>query len=161
MNLYDLTGNFLQVLEMAQDPTIDPEAIVDTLESIEGEIENKADGYAKVMVELNADVEKLTAEIIRLTERKRAVQNKVDSMKKSLTQAMQVTGKTKFKTDLFSFNVQKNPPSLVIDDFAKIPDAFLIPQDPKIDSAKIKELLKNGEALDYAHLEQSESVRIR
>ena len=159
--LYELTNAFMQVLEMAQDPSIDPQAIADTLEAIDGEIECKADGYAKVITELEADVSKLTAEINRLTERKQAVQNNIKNMKQSLTVAMQATGKTKFKTDLFSFNVQKNPPSLVIDDGEKIPEQFYIPQPPKVDTAKIKELLKNGEVLEYAHLEQGEGVRIR
>lgn len=161
MNLYELTTNFREVLEMAQDPSIDPQAIADTLEAIEGEIEYKADGYAKVIKELDADVNKLTAEIDRLTERKQVLQNNIKNMKQSLTVAMQTTGKTKFKTDLFSFNVQKNPPSLVIDNEEKIPKEFYVPQEPKLDKSLIKDLLKNGKTLDYAHLEQSEGVRIR
>ena len=43
-----------------------------------------------------------------------------------------------------------------------IPDRFLIPQDPQIDKKAIKEALKNGENLEgLAHLEQTESLRIR
>lgn len=159
--LYELSTNFMQVLEMAQDPSIDPQTIADTLEAIEGEIEYKADGYAKVIKELEADSNKLTSEIERLTERKKSLQNNIANMKQSLTLAMQTTGKTKFKTDLFSFNVQKNPPSLKIDDDTKIPKEFYIPQEPKLDTSAIKELLKNGAVLDYAHLEQGEGVRIR
>lgn len=161
MNLYELTDSFVKVLEMAQDPEIDPQAISDTLQAIDGEIEYKADGYAKVIKELEADTDKLTSEINRLSVRKQSLQNNIKKMKQSLTVAMQTTGKTKFKTDLFSFNIQKNPPSLVIDDDKKIPKEFYIPQEPKIDSSKIKELLKNGEILEYAHLEQGEGVRIR
>lgn len=161
MTLYELTDSFKQVLELAQDPSIDPQAIKDTLEGIEGEIEYKADGYAKVIKELEGDSDKLDAEVKRLTERKQVLQNNIKNMKQSLTVAMQTTGKTKFKTDLFSFNVQKNPPSLKIDDDTKIPKEFYIPQEPKVDTTAIKELLKKGEVLDYAHLEQGESVRIR
>jgi hypothetical protein len=71
---------------------------------------------------------------------------------------MRATGKTKFKTDLFSFNIQKNPARLVIT--GEVPEKFLIPQDPKVDNKAIKELLKQQE-LPFAHLEQSESLRIR
>lgn len=161
MTLYQLTDNFKQVLEMAQDPSIDPQAIADTLEGIGGEIEDKADGYAKVIKELEADSDKLTAEITRLTDRKKALQNNIKRMKESLTAAMQATGKIKFKTDLFSFNVQKNPPTLVIDDETKIPKEYYIPQEPKLDTTVIKELLKSGTELGFAHLEQGEGVRIR
>lgn len=159
--LYDLTNDFKTVLDMAQDPEIDPQAIADTLEMIEGDIEYKADGYAKVLKELNADVEKLSVEIKRLTERKSSITAKVEKMKSMLTYAMNATGKTKFKTDLFSFNVQKNPPALIVDDEEKIPQEFLIPQAPIVDKKAIKDLLKNGVECDYAHLEQTEGVRIR
>ena len=159
--LYDLTNDFKTVLEMAQDPEIDPQAIADTLEMIGGDIEYKADGYAKVLKELNADVEKLSAEIKRLTERKSAITTNIEKMKSLLTYAMNATGKTKFKTDFFSFNVQKNPPSLIVDNVDKIPQEYLIAQAPKVDTKAIKDLLKSGAECDYAHLEQTEGVRIR
>lgn len=161
MTLYELTDNFRQVLEMAQDPNIDEQAIIDTLEAIGGEIEYKADGYAKVIKELESDVEKLTTEIMRLSDRRKTLQNNIKRMKKLLTVAMQETGKIKFKTDLFSFNVQKNPPTLIIDEGAEIPKEYYIPQDPKLDTVRIKEMLKNGATLDFAHLEQGEGVRIK
>lgn len=159
--LYELTGNYKTVLEMAQDPEIDIQAIKDTLEMIQGDIEEKADGYAKVIKELDGEADKLTAEIKRLTERKSTIQNSIAYMKQSLTNAMTVTGNTKFRTDLFSFNIQKNPPALVVDDEKAIPPEYLIQQEPKIDKKAIISLLKNGEAVPYAHIEQSEGVRIR
>lgn len=161
MTLYELTSDFKNVLEMAQDPDIDVQAIKDTLEAIGGEIEIKADGYAKVIRELSADVDALTAEINRLTARKSAIVKKIDTMKSMLTCAMNSTGKTKFKTDLFSFNVQKNPPSVIVDDVDKIPTQFLIPQEPKVDKKGIGDLIKSGKECDFAHLEQTEGVRIR
>ena len=43
-----------------------------------------------------------------------------------------------------------------------IPEIYLIEQEPKLDRAKIKEDLKNGIVLEgIAHLEQTESLRIR
>lgn len=161
MTLYDLTNDFKLVLEMAQDPEVDEQAIKDTLEMIGGDIEIKADGYAKVISELTANVDTLTAEINRLSARKSAVVKKVSAMKEMLTYAMQTTGKTKFKTDFFSFNVQKNPPSLVVDKAEQIPTEFLIQQEPKVDKKAIIDLLKSGAEIDYAHLEQTEGVRIK
>jgi len=161
MNLYQLTNDFQTVLEMAQDPEIDPQAIADTLEMIGGDIEYKADGYAKVIRELSANIDKLSTEIERLSTRKSAIVKNIDKMKSLLTYAMNTTGKTKFKTDLFSFNVQKNPPKLIVDSVDKVPQEYLIPQAPKVDTSKIKELLKGGTECDYAHLEQTEGVRIR
>ena len=160
-SLYDLTEQFQELLSMALDPDTDPEALADTMEAIEGEFEVKADGYAKVMRNLEADASAIKAEIARLTERKKHIEANVDRMKRSLETAMRLTGKTKFKTSLFSFNIQKNPASLKIDNPDRVPDEFLIPQEPKVDSAAIKKELKEGVVYDWCHLEQSESLRIR
>lgn len=161
MTLYELTDDYRNLLEMAQNPDIDGQAIKDTLEAIQGDIEEKADGYAKVIKELSADTDKITAEIKRLTDRKNTIQNNIAYMKQSLTSAMTVTGNTKFRTDLFSFNIQKNPPALVVDDEKAIPQEYLIPQEPKVDKKAIIDFLKGGNDVPYAHIEQSEGVRIR
>ena len=159
--LYQLSEEYQELLSMALDPDIDEEALADTLEGIEGEIEDKAEGYAKVMRNLEADASAIKAEIARLTERKKHIEANVDRMKRSLEAAMRLTGKTKFKTSLFSFNIAKNPASLKIDMPDRVPDEFLIPQEPKVDSAAIKKELKEGVVYDWCHLEQSESLRIR
>lgn len=161
MTLYEMTDNYKAVLEMAQNPDIDGQVIKDTLESIQGDIKEKADGYAKVIKELDGETDKLTAEIKRLTDRKNTIQNNIAYMKQSLTSAMTVTGNTKFRTDLFSFNIQKNPPALVVDDEKAIPQEYLIPQEPKVDKKAIIDFLKGGNDVPYAHIEQSEGVRIR
>ncbi|MBR3280137.1 MAG: siphovirus Gp157 family protein [Lachnospiraceae bacterium] len=158
--LYELTNDFRQVLDMAEDPDIDPQVIADTLEGIEGEIEDKADGYAMVIRQLEADVLTIRMEEERLARRRRLIDANIDRMKASLQAAMKTTGKTKFKTSLFSFGIQKNPASVVIDDEAKIPLRFLIAQPPKIDKAAIKKDL-TGISRPWAHLEQTEILRIR
>lgn len=161
MTLYELTDDYRSLLELAQNPDIDGQAIKDTLEALQGDIKEKADGYAKVISELSADTEKIAAEIKRLTERKTAIQNNIAYMKQSLTAAMVATDNIKFRTDLFSFNVQKNPPALIVDDEKAVPDEYLIPQEPKIDKKAIIDFLKKGNETAYAHIEQSEGVRIR
>lgn len=159
-SLYQLTDEYLQLLEMAEDPDVEPDVLKDTMEAIGGEIEIKADGYAKVIRQLSADAEGISAEIERLTARKKAIEANTDRMKKSLQNAMQVTGKTKFKTQLFSFRIQKNAPSVVMDS-DEIPEKYLVPQAPKVDKKGISAALKAGENLGFAHLEQSESLRIQ
>ena len=160
-SLYDLTEQFQELLSMALDPDVDEQALADTMEGIECEIEEKADGYAKVIKSLEADVEALKVEEARLAGRRKNISANIDRMKRSLKTAMRLTGKTKFKTSLFSFNIAKNPPALKIDMPDRVPEEFLIPQEPKIDSVAIKKELKDGVVYDWCHLEQTESLRIR
>ncbi len=123
MKLYELTGAFNQVADMLEYDS-ENAAIIDTLESIDLAIEEKADGYAKLIRNQEASSKAFDEEIKRMKERKQAVDNNVKRMKLSLQNAMVEIGKTKFKTDLFSFNIQKNQPSVEIIDETLIPDKF-------------------------------------
>ena len=164
MTLYELTSEYLDLLAMLEDPDVDEELINDTLEALGGELEVKADGYARVMRQMDADAKAIKAEEERLANRRKSLENRSAALKGRLQQMMEITGKVKFKTELFSFGIQKNPAAVVMDEqyIENIPECYLIIQEPKIDKQKIKEDLKAGLDLEgIAHLEQTESLRIR
>ena len=164
MTIYELTEQYMRLLELAEDPDCDPDVLQDTMEALEGEIEDKADGYAIVMKELEASEQKIKNEVDRLNNRRLTIANNMRAMKLRLQTSMIETGKTKFKTELFSFGIQKNPPAVVMDEqyLENIPQKYLVQQDPTIDKKKIKEDLKAGVDLEgIAHLEQTQSLRIR
>ena len=98
-SIYELTEDYIKLLSMAEDPDIEEEVFLDTLEGIEGALEDKAEGYAKVMRQLETNASGLDAEIKRLQERKTLVTKNVERMKKTLQTMMEATGKTKFKTE--------------------------------------------------------------
>ena len=162
--IYELTSDYLNLLELAEDPDIDEQAFLDTLEGIEGALEDKADNYAKVMRMLEADTKGIKAEEERLAKRRKTIEGNVSRMKSALQFAMQTTGKTKFKTTLFSFGIRKNPPSVVIDaaNVRDFPEQYVIESEPVLDKKALKDALKAGEDMTgLCHLEQSESLSIR
>lgn len=162
MTLHEISSQFLTLLELAEDDTIDTQIINDTLEGLEGEFEAKADGYATVLKHLDADIKMLREEEDRLAAKRRTISNNIDKLKYNLEEAMRATGKLKFKTTMFSYSIQKNPASVAIDDEAKIPKKWWIKQEPKLDKKGIIEFLKeNNKPVAWAHLTQSESLRIR
>lgn len=158
--LYELKSEYIQLRDMAGDPDISPEALRDTMEAINGELEDKADGYAKVIRELEAEEAGLDAEIKRLQARKSAVSGNKGRIKDALESAMRETGKLKFKTALFSFGIQKNPPSVAILS-ENIPLDYLVVPDPQPDKKRILAELKAGATFDWAELRQTEALRIR
>ena len=158
--LYEIVGAFKELLEMASEENMDQKLISDTLEGVEFEFEEKADGYAKVVKMLEGDVEAIDKEIKRLTEKKNTIKNNISGIKKNLENAMLLTGKTKFKTLLFGYNIQKNPVSVSIDDENQIPKDFWIEQEPKLDKKSLAAYLKEND-VSWAHLTQTESLRIR
>lgn len=160
-NLYELKENWKQVSDMLYEEEIDEQMILDTLESIEGEIEDKADGYAKIIKNLLASSEAKKIEAKALLEKAKAEENRANLLKTKLEEIMKETGKTDFKTNLFSFKIQKNgglAPLWVTEDFRLIPWDFL-KKEP--DNTKIRELIENEE-VSWAHLEpRKESLRIK
>ena len=56
-SLFDLTGDWLSLYEMADDPDMDADAFFDTMEGIEGAIEDKADKYAFICTRLAGEAE--------------------------------------------------------------------------------------------------------
>lgn len=163
-SLYDLKGEYVTLMAMMGDPEVDDDVLRDTMEAVGGELEDKAEAYAIIMRNLDADLAAIDEEIKRLQQRKAGYKRNVDRMKAALQEAMVQTGKLKFKTTLFSFNVQKNPPSVVMDtdDWTKIPENFLKYKDPEIDKTALKKALQGGEDLTgVCHLAQTEGLRIR
>lgn len=158
--LYELTEEYRQLLEMMEDDSVDPKGLKDTLEGVDGELEIKAENCAKVIAELGGKVDLIDREIERLKGKKDVLNNNIKRIKQQIEKAMIDTGKKKFKTDLFSFGIQKNPPAVVIDQEDQIPKEYWVAQEPKLDRTAIKQWLKENEA-DWAHLTQTESLRIR
>ena len=164
MTLFDLTEEYLNLLEMAEDDSVDPQAIADTMEAMDGEFESKADGYARVIRQLEADVKAIKAEEDRLSNRRHAIDNNIKTIKARLQYAMELTGKVKFKTELFSFGIQKNPPTVVLDEqyIENIPEEYLVYSEPTVNKKQMIIDIRAGKDLEgIAHLEQSESLRIR
>ena len=157
MNLYELSVAFQEVQNME----LDPEVMKDTLDSINDAIENKAENIAKLVRNLESDVSAYKEEEDRLKTKRQAAENKVKWLKTYLEDNMKLTGKTKFKSGMFNFSIQKNPASVNITDERIIPEEFLIPQLPKIDKTALKDVLKNGVEVPGAELKQTEGLRIR
>ena len=155
MTLYDITGQFLELLELAQDETIDQKTIDDTMESINCD-------YAMVDYELDSCVKALKTLKKEIDKKIRLAENNRKRIRENLKQSMIATGKRKFSTALFSFRVQNTAPSLDILDETKIPDEFWKPQDPVLDKkALLASVKSNPEAAkEYAILKTSEALII-
>lgn len=162
--LYELTAEYQQLLEMAEDPGEDSDAITGSMDAIGGEIEDKLDGYGRVIANLSADVDAIDAEIARLTARKKTITNNISHMERVMQYSMEAQGKEKIKTTLFSFSIRNLPARVVLDtdDIEKIPDEYLVVKPAEVSKTKIKDALKAGKDLTgIAHLEQGRKLTIR
>ena len=153
--LYELTSEYLALLEMAEDPEVGLDVLNDTLEGLTGEIEDKAEGYACVIKELEAEASKFDTEITRLTAQRDRYNSQIKRMKESLMTSMVAMGKTKIPTLHFKVSVANNgglQPLFVDPDLSKLPEEYII-REPKADNKKIRDALASGQQLEFAHLE--------
>lgn len=166
-SLYELSGDYAKFSELMEMEELEPEmqeALEEALGNLSEDIEIKLENYAKIIKNFESDIEGLKAEEARLAAKRKTKENAIKNMKERMTLAMQQTGKLDIKTSLFSFKVQKNTPSVVLDvhSIEDIPEKYRIPQEPKIDKKLLKADIEAGEDLDgIAHIERSESLRIR
>lgn len=158
MNLYKLSEAYQQIQNMIEDGA---EGLGDTLESLNDAIEDKAIGYAKVIKNLEAKAKAIKEEETRLADRRKSLENNIKRLKTSLEQAMIDLNKKRIETDLFNFNIQKNPPSVEVLNEKEIPENYFVPVDPKLDKKAILADLKNGVEVPGAEFKQTEGLRIR
>ena len=155
MRLYDLTDQYEDIINLLYDGETDEQTIMDTLESIEGEIEDKADSYAKIIKTMEAEAQAIKFEEDRLHSRRMTLENRARWLKHTLQANLEFIGKTKFKTELFSFSVSKNggkQPLTITDNIEEIPGKYLIPLNPVVNKDAVRELLKDKE-VEWAKLE--------
>ncbi|HAB7107312.1 TPA_asm: hypothetical protein GYN92_14850, partial [Listeria monocytogenes] len=151
--LYSIQGKYQQLLNLAEQ--LDPELLKDTLESIDDELETKAENVAFVIKELEGQSLILEKETKRLAERKNTINNNVKRLKQSLFDAMITVNKQKIKTNLFTLDIRKNPPSLIVEDESKLLN-YLIEQPKKLDKTKLGDDLKKGIEVPGAKIIQTE-----
>lgn len=161
--LYEIKNEFNELLLMADEQGLSLDDIKDTIDGIEFEFEEKADSTAKMIRTLIADADAVKAEKDRLADREKALRNSADNLKKYLETMMLEVDKKKFKTKLFSFNIQKNAPSVKVEVEELLSKKYLIPQPDKVDKKQLLKDLKAGviEANENMRLVQTESLRIR
>lgn len=162
--MYELSANWarlVDVYDMAEDDEERAEAL-DELVSTEAGIEDKAEAYARIMKNYQAEADAYKAEAQRLQKRQKAAENAVERLKSALLDAMQLTGKSEIKTGIGKWKVQNNPWSCEILDEAQVPEEYHIPQPDKIDKRAILANFKlSGEIIDGVEFRQTMGLRFR
>lgn len=162
--LYELTGQFRELSAMAENADEDMAvAVRDTMGAIEAEFKDKALAVSHIILNFEADVSAIDAEIERLQERKRLVTNRQGQIKDYLRENMQAAEITKISCPLFTITLAKGRETVVVDDESALPDDLVtVKTDVKPDKAAIAAKLKAGDEVPGAHLERSQStIRIK
>lgn len=162
-NIYEITGDIRKLWDLMEEGELDDDMIFDAMMNSQEELAIKLEGYCKWIKNMESEAEAIKAEEKRLAARRKTLEHAIERAKSSMHYAMNEAGEKKIKGNLFTISVQNNPPSVVMDkDIDDIPERYIKYLDPEINKAKIKEDIQKGIDVEgIAHLEQTESLRIR
>jgi hypothetical protein len=164
LTLYDLSVNYRQALDFLTDPELDLplEAVNDTLESLAGELEDKAVNVAKFLRNMETMAEAIKNAEANMAKRRKALENRAQWLKYYLKESMERTGITEIECPYFKLSVQNNPTAVHILDEDAVPAEFKEEiVNWKIDKAAIKKAVQAGQSVDGVSLYNSTRLVIK
>ena len=164
MKLYELTEQCKEVEASLEESGFDAETVADTLEGMFGEFEDKAIAIAQMIQNHRADAAKIKEAIAGMSARAKRLEDSAEWLSSYLLANMLAIGERKISSPYFVIAAKKNPPSVIVDDEASIPDRFLSYKPapaPVPNKVAIKAAIAAGEVVAGARLEQSTKLDIR
>ena len=153
-SLMQLTDEYKQLIEWAEDPETDPQTLNDTMESVTAEIRGKVDACNVVMARLESRRDLLKRMAKGLTDDAKKVDAHIDSFKQYIMNSMNSIGERKLQGDVYKMFIKANGgnQTMEVDDDA-VPDNYkkTVTQ-TMIDKDKIKADLEAGKELTFARL---------
>lgn len=152
------------LLQRVEDGEFTSEDVADTIEALNGTIEQNCDDIATVMLSQEDEMQYLQSEIDRLARRKDDISYSYSILRNGLQSYLKGKGVKKVHTNNYDFSVCKNGGKQPIEITA---DVYDIPQEycifiPKPNTDVIRKALENGQELEFAHLkERGEHLRIK
>jgi len=162
MKIFDLVNEHRAVMDLIANDEIPEDCWLDTIESIELAIEDKARAYTAVILELEAEAKAKEDAAKKIIASYKTLYRKADFLRERLKISMIETGVTKFKFSEFSVSIPKPRASLEITNQELIPEKYKsIKQVIESDNAAIKNDLLSGVEVPGAKIEYKKSLLIR
>lgn len=163
MQLYKQADKYRELAEKLED--MDQQTIIDTLEGSAElmAIEEKTVGIIQMVKNWESDLPGYEAEIKRLTENKKAIENRIKSVKEYLKDCLQRAGLEKIKVGVHSARLQKNSRGAVnVYDSEVIPAKYIdiIPEQHVPNNDRLYQDLKIGVEVPGVNYEIGNHVRI-
>jgi ethanolamine utilization cobalamin adenosyltransferase len=163
ITLYEIAAEYRADLEKLAEMDLDEQAFADTLESLGGELQVKAQNtiaYTQHLEALSASIKEAEQ---RMAQRRKVIEKKVERIKDYVKEVMQANGIQRIECPHFVLSIAKNPPSVLIEDERQIPQDYFTsppPPPPQIDKTLIKKAIQDGFDVPGAKLTQGVRLKI-
>ena len=162
--LYEIDQEILDCVDPESGEILD----VEKLDALQMEREEKLEGVALWIKDMKAEAEAIKAEADKLNARKKALDNKIDGLKNWLMMAL---GGEKLSTPRCKVYQTHSQRVVIVGEEKDLiswlerntedPREFIRYKDPELRKDEIKKALKDGKEIEYAKLEETESVVIK
>lgn len=162
--LYEISQTYREALDVLTDPENDlpAEVIADTLEGLQGTLEDKSIAVAQFFKNLEATAAAIKHAEMQMAARRKAIENRVASMKDYLKQNMESCGITRIESPWFALSIAKNPAAVDVFDEAAVPAEYKEEiVTVKIDKTGIKRAIESGTDVPGAVLTRGTRLSIR
>ena len=162
--LYEIDQEILDCVDAESGEILD----VEKLDALQMEREEKLEGVALWIKDMKAEAEAIKAEADKLTARKKALDTKIDGLKNWLMMAL---GGEKLSTPRCKVYQTHSQRVVIVGEEKDLiswlerntedPREFIRYKEPELRKDEIKKALKDGKEIEYAKLEETESVVIK
>lgn len=153
MTLYEIDQALLDCIDTETGEIID----ADKLNELQMKRETKIENVALWIKDLKAEAEALKAEKQAFADRQKAVENKAESLKNWLSDAL---AGEKFKTTRVAVSFRKTK-SVLVDSVYDLDAKYVKYKDPDPDKKAIREAIEAGQTVKGAQLVENVSVTIK
>jgi hypothetical protein len=163
-SLYTIASAYQADLAALADLDLDPQTVADTLEGMQGDLQDKLRAVIAYALGAQADAETQAAAAIRMAERAKATAARADALLEYASKTMQATGVGDVATDEWAAKLAKKPASVNITDAAAIPPAYMRQPEtppPAPDKKAIGDALKTGVIVPGCELVQGFRLAIK
>lgn len=163
-SLYALAAEYRDTAQRLTDLDLDDITIADTLESMSGPLEVRAENAAMIVRNLEASAEAIKAAEAAMAARRKAIENRAARLRAYLLDGMRVAGIQKIDSPYFAISIRKNPPSVDVFDADQVPADYMKappPPPPAPDKKLIAQALKDGMDVPGCRLAQGERIEIK
>lgn len=164
MTLYALTDKYRTAEAQMTDLGMDEVTIRDTLEALQGEVQEKVTSVAMIVRNLESLAEQIKAAEKQMAERRKSIEARAEWLKGYLLQNMVAVGIQSVESPWFAIKVRQNPAAVTVLDEAAIPPEFWRtpePPPPALDKKAIAETLKAGGDVPGATLTRGNRLEIK
>lgn len=153
MNLYEIDNEILGCVDIETGEIFD----IDKFEALGLERDAKIESICLWIKNLKAEAEALKAEKDAFDKRKKAAENKMESLKKYIAGYLEGTP---FESAKVKVSFRKSE-SLEVTDISKIPEEYLKYKEPDVDKTAIKAAIKQGKTFEGVLIVENQNIQIK